>query len=524
MNRLLVSFLLAVSGVTSLALLLPTRRPAAPAEAARSGCQDPHGLMRAPPLAGRGTPRGISLSVLTADRPLAVTLTLVAEAGGAPRGVVFAELVRESSPALRHRAVGTLGTEAAAVGTATPLLLPPSASVELALAELPLDSSWRWQLDCVEVAAGERGGAALARAQARGRFAVARPPGRPFTFLVFSDTHAFPATIEPEIPPEAAAEPAFLDAVMESLFWYRSTRERVAAEYAAVFAQMNGEGADFAVSLGDVFDLHGRAFNWAFASQGLADAAHLEARRAVALLHDAGALYQALGNWEGESGCHPDEQRAFARDARLRHALNPRPATSPLGGSIDEDYFAFAWGDLLGVVLNVRGYTRTAHHMDPSEPASGRPDDFTLGAEQKAFLEATLAHSDAPYKALFLHHVVGGNGGNPYDSSYGRGGGRAAQVGEQAWVHALCRQHGAKTIFYGHDHVFTDLEVDGIHYALPGTTSAPWRFGREETGYEQFWTESGYARVRVAPAALAVDFVSFGGTVLHSFSVTPNAR
>ncbi|MBM4015301.1 MAG: hypothetical protein FJ293_10115, partial [Planctomycetes bacterium] len=365
--------------------------------------------------------------------------------------------------------------------------------------------------------------AAVARGTARGRFVTARPRGAPFTFLVFSDTHVFPARIEPEIPPESASEPAFLEAVMESVFWYRTTRERVAAEFAAVFAQMNREAPDFAVSLGDVFDLHGRAFNWAFTSQELADAAHLDARRAMSLLHDCGTLYQALGNWEAESGCHADAQRAFARDARLRHANNPRPDTSPLGGSVDEDYFAFEWGDLLGIVLNVRGYTKTAHHMDPSEVASGRPDDFTLGPAQKEFLAATLARSDAPHKALFLHHVVGGNAGNPYDSSYGRGGGRAAKVGEQAWVHELCQRHGAKSIFYGHDHVFTEMEVDGIRYALPGTTSAPWRFSRDETGYEKFWTESGYARVKVAPAALAVEFVSLGGDVLHAFSV-PAAR
>jgi hypothetical protein len=504
-------------------------RPSSAPEAA--GCIDPHGLMRAPPLVGRGTADAIEWNLLTAERPVAVALTLESEAAtgaeseaagasGASGGVAFAPLVAESVPAVRWRSTGAL---AAGGSPSTRLVLPPLATVELRVAGLPPGASGRFRIDFEEAEPGERSTAAVARGSASGRFVTARPRGAPFTFLVFSDTHVFPARIEPEIPAEAAPEPAFLEAAMESVFWYRTTRERVAAEFELVFEQMNRERPDFAVSLGDVFDLHGRAFNWAFTSQELADAAHLDARRAVSLLHDCGTLYQALGNWEAESGCHPEAQRGFARDARLRHANNPRPDTSPLGGSSVEDYFAFEWGDLLGIVLNVRGYTPTAHHMDPAEPASGRPDDFTLGAAQKEFLSGVLSRFDAPHKALFLHHVVGGNAGNPWDSSYGRGGGRAAKVGEQAWVHDLCARHGANVIFYGHDHVFTEMEVDGVRYALPGTTSAPWRFSREETGYEKFWTESGYARVKVAPAAMDVEFVSLGGEVLHAFTV-PAAR
>lgn len=478
------------------------------------------GLLRAPPLAGRATATGIDLNVLAGDLALTANLLLAVEVGGTPLGVRFETPVDFTEPVAHVRLRGVPGATAT---EATSISIAARSTVLLELRDLPVGTAFAWQLGFAEVAAG-RSSKALRQGVARGRFTTSRPRGTPFTFAVFSDTHAFPQRIEPEIPAEAMAEPGFLDGVMDSLLWYRTARERVAAEYTAVFAQMNSERFDFAVSLGDVFDLHGRAFNWAFTSQELADTAHLEARRAVALLFDCGALYQALGNWEGESGCHPDAQRSFARRARQRHAVNPRPDTSPWGGSVDEDYFAFEWGDLLAIVLNVRGYTKTAHHMDPSEPSSGRPDDFTLGAAQKKFLEQTLARAEHPHKALFLHHVVGGNGGNPYDSSYGRGGGRAAAVGEQAWVHDLCRRHGAKTIFYGHDHVFTDLEVDGIHYALPGTTSAPWRFSAEETGYEKFWTESGYARVSVAPERMQVEFVSFGGPVLHSFSVTPGGR
>ncbi len=490
-------------------------------------------LFRAPPLVGRATASSIELNVLTADHAVRLRLTVVPEPGGAACPVDLEPARLQEQPVACWVANGRLAPPAAA-GAATPgtpdtpaaraVELPPQVTAELRLAGLAPGTSYRWQIDAEEATAGERRGVALAHTRHAGRFTTARPRGVPFRFAVFSDSHVFPAALEPELPVEIALDSGFLDGMLDSLFWYRTTRERVAVECSLVFDRINRDQPDFAVSLGDVFDLHGRGFNWSFTSQALADAAHLEARQMLARLHESGALYQVLGNWEGESGCHPEAQRAFARKARELHAVNPRPDTSPLGGSPDQDYFAFEWGDLLGVVLNVRGYTLTSHHLGSEGDSEGRPDDFTLGAEQKKYLEATLQRSDHPYKALFIHHTVGGNGGNPFDSAYGRGGGRAAHVGEQAWVHELCVRCGVQLFFYGHDHVFTDLVVDGLHYTLPGTTSAPWRFEPNETGYEKYWPDSGYARVAVAPEQMTVDFVNIGGEILNTFSVPPRAK
>jgi len=90
-------------------------------------------------------------------------------------------------------------------------------------------------------------------------------------------------------------------------------------------------------------------------------------------------------------------------------------------------------------------------------------------------------------------------------------------------VHELMRETGVQVLFYGHDHVFTDMVVDGIHYALPGTTSAPWRFDGSETGYEEYWSDSGHGRVSVTPERLRVEFVNLEGDVLHSFEVPPRS-
>ena len=73
--------------------------------------------------------------------------------------------------------------------------------------------------------------------------------------------------------------------------------------------------------------------------------------------------------------------------------------------------------------------------------------------------------------------------------------------------------------FYGHDHVFTDMVVDGIHYTLPGSAGAPWKFDESETGYTQYWPDSGYGKVSVNPDNVEVDFVNVNGQVLDSYTL-----
>ena len=77
--------------------------------------------------------------------------------------------------------------------------------------------------------------------------------------------------------------------------------------------------------------------------------------------------------------------------------------------------------------------------------------------------------------------------------------------------------HGVQVFFYGHDHVFTDLVVDGIHYTLPGSAGAPWKFTAAETGYSEFWPDSGHGRVTVSPETVNVEFVAAGGQVFYNY-------
>ena len=94
-------------------------------------------------------------------------------------------------------------------------------------------------------------------------------------------------------------------------------------------------------------------------------------------------------------------------------------------------------------------------------------------------------------------------------------------MGEQAVVHELMLKYGVQIFFYGHDHVFMDMVVDGIHYTLPGSAGAPWKFVTDETGYNEYRPESGFGRVTVTPQNILVEFIAQGGRSLTS---TPSSK
>jgi len=244
-------------------------------------------------------------------------------------------------------------------------------------------------------------------------------------------------------------------------------------------------------------------------------------RRHLAPLSMSCPHFGLIGNWEGESGKFPVDSAALVAGVRRRFTPNPDDAVYPQGGSTNEDYYAFEWGPALFVILNVQSYTApSGDQAKPREDATV-VEDWTLGSAQFAWMEQTLSKSDHPFKFVCIHHAVGGNGGTEEETLYGRGGPRAAGVGEQKLLHEAMREFGVQIFFYGHDHVFVDELVDDIHYALPGSCGAPWKFGREITGYHRYWGDSGHGRLTVRPEQATVEFVNQAGQVLHEFVVRP---
>ena len=127
-------------------------------------------------------------------------------------------------------------------------------------------------------------------------------------------------------------------------------------------------------------------------------------------------------------------------------------------------------------------------------------------AAQKAWLQAALAASDAPFRVVALHHP-------PYTSS-SRG-----PYAAMRWPFA---EWGADLVASGHDHFYERLEVGGIPYlvsgaggqgltAFPATAVAESRYG--------YGALHGALRLTANSAALTAEFVSVDGTVRDAVSI-----
>ena len=231
--------------------------------------------------------------------------------------------------------------------------------------------------------------------------------------------------------------------------------------------------------------------------------------------------YFVLGNWEGENGWHPEEMRTWARESRMDYIPNPLADTYLQGGGQHSDFYTFSWGDLRCIVLNVTGYTKTDHAIGSK---IGDRDDWTLGTEQKSWLLKTLKSAKEGLKVIFIHHTVGGGSPDDLNARYGRGGGHAALVGEQALLHQWMQEYKVQALFYGHDHVMTDIPVDDIHYVCVGSAGAPWKFTTQETGYKNYWSDYGYTWVDVHENGMDISFVAADNRVLHQYRIPAQSQ
>ncbi len=282
------------------------------------------------------------------------------------------------------------------------------------------------------------------------------------------------------------------------------------------------KGAEFVLDLGDNVAWRGsREFPQTTADGALM--AYSMYRRQIGPLSANTPHFAVIGNWNGESGKFPEKSIELVASVRKSLLPGPNHLTYPQGGSEREDYYAFTWGDVLYVMLNIQTYSK------PSNPATlpslmsdvNEITEWTLGEKQMAWFENTLKNAKESFRFVCIHHPAAGNAGDALNTNYGRGGPRAWNLGEQAKIHALMKKHKVQIFFYGHDHVFVDEIVDGIHYTLPGSCGAPWKFTKEETGYERFWPDSGHATLDVTPEKATVTFFNLENKILHTFSVLP---
>ena len=311
---------------------------------------------------------------------------------------------------------------------------------------------------------------------------------------LIGDTHITPHEVYPDLVAWASEETTLLQ----------------------VAANVQADLPDFIVHRGDMLDFHGYGFNLPAPESAVTRLGYLNYRRLLNATVANAAHFLVIGNWDGENGSYTEEEIERSLSQRLIYAPGPDPETYPEGGSGNQDYYAFTWSDALFIILNVMTYTPSDHLL---EMYPGLVDDWTLGEEQLDWFRETLENATSKWRFVCIHHTVGGAAPDLPNSAYGRGGGQAAYVGEQAVVHQLMIDHGVQIFFYGHDHVFTDIVVDGIHYTLPGATIDYWIFDSTETGYTDYIGAPGHGRVTVSSDEVIVEFVDIEGEIIGGYTI-----
>jgi hypothetical protein len=342
------------------------------------------------------------------------------------------------------------------------------------------------------------------------------------------------------------------------------------------------EAPDFNVDLGDTFLLDNLNNQTAVNNKYLAYRQPLYFDK----IGSSVPIFLASGNHENEEGWNFDDAFSIALSSVLARKLYfPTPIdddfysantdilaainAATYGDQYREDYYAWTWGDALFVVIDEFQYTM---HL-PYPPIAGEGTDdsktceysndpncqwnWTLGAQQYEWFKQTLENSQAKYKFVFSHNMLGGKlqaetgtgagyvrggcGGAPYfewggknaDGSEGFADRRSAIFGSEAVpIRQLMMENGVSAYFHGHDHQYVYETCDGMVYqevpspGMGGSGFAIYTEGDHGTyNTVKILPNSGHLRVSITSSQATVDYISSSstsGTVNYSYTIDPN--
>ena len=404
-------------------------------------------------------------------------------------------------------------------------------------------------------------GGTLFYARGERSFHTARPRGSPFVFTIFADPHLDVNTYSD--PADPTHTPTLLNRAL---------------------ANVASDQPDFHIDLGDILmtdklsvtDGTGIPSYWDgnnFPNQSIVSARAALFRSFYEQTCHSVPFCGTLGNHEAEYGylftAAADKLNNIpAWDLTARKTYFPAPVPSAFytgnattkdftGGSLGllQDYYAWEWGDALFVVLDPYWNTTT----NPSQ--SNNAWNWSLGQAQYNWLASTLQKSRAPYKFVFLHHLVGGTttlADGVTSNVAGRGGVEVAPYFEwggknldgtdgfatnrPGWampIHSLLVQNKVSVVFHGHDHLYGYQTLDGIVYLecpQPGTANYTQLGSAADGKYTQgvLLPNSGHIRVTVSPAQVTSEYVrayrlndenttTHNRDVSHSFALQPTA-
>ena len=255
--------------------------------------------------------------------------------------------------------------------------------------------------------------------------------------------------------------------------------------------------------------------------------AHLM-RRYYELVNHSVPLFITLGNHEGEAGWYANgtanNVAVWGTLDRKKYLLNPEPNGFYSGDTVNfpyvgqrNAYYSWTWGDALFVVIDPYWNTKV-------KPDSLNGWRWSLGKIQYDWLKQTLEKSQAKFKFVFAHQLVGGDpdgrGGVEFADRYEWGGNnldgsRGFEANRPGWdkpIKDILKENRVTVFFHGHDHFFAKQEKECLIYqetpqpSHPNFTSA----GQAKVyGYleGQIQPNSGHLRVNVAPTGVKVEYV-----------------
>lgn len=227
-------------------------------------------------------------------------------------------------------------------------------------------------------------------------------------------------------------------------------------------------------------------------------------------------LYLVAGNHDGETGWDSLNTKTY------RETYFPEQTG-------EKNYYSFEKNNALFVALDPYSYTV----KKPNSDGWG----WTLGKTQYDWLKNILENSQAKYKFVFIHQLVGGDdqgrggvefadlyewGGHNTDGTYG------FDANRHGWgkpIHDLLVENNVDIVFKGHDHFYAKQELDGVIYQ---TVEQPSHAGDKintagEYGYlnGEILGGSGYMRVTVGDSSAIVEYIKAdsSGSVAASYFV-----
>ena len=244
----------------------------------------------------------------------------------------------------------------------------------------------------------------------------------------------------------------------------------------------------------------------------------------------------ALANLDGSA----NNVAVWAQNARNDFFPQPAPDGFYSGDSVEiefigqlRDYYAFTWGDALFVVIDPYWHTQQVVDNPFGAKHGEKPNrdlwNLTLGDEQYQWFKQTLEESDAKYKFVFSHHILGtGRGGIEEAGGYEWGDAAGLAAHRPGWdktIQQVMADNHVTIFFQGHDHIFVKQELDGVVYqTLPEPADPNYSLFNSDsyqTGVK--FPNSGHVRVSVRPEGVTVEYVrSFldrPDEVAYSYSV-----